>query len=674
MSIDQVSNLQALGFVALLLAGSWALFRAIPDGRAGPRAVPRRFTEQEITAYDGALPKYALAALVALLVGGVHAAVKSLPPVYAWLSTGGHGGHLVRDIANTHLNIVVGGTVAATGLVWYVLPRVARRPLHSTALATWSFWCTVIGAGGFYLANVVIGTLLARQAHAGIPYEVAEDALGAAKAIPVGLSATIMGIGYWTFVANVWLTVRDARRVVADQPQRHLLKFFVVGAAGLFVGTVQGVIQVMPAPEAWIRSAGPAGAFIDPIAHAHVNLVTGSLVLVAGLVFWWSRTNGSRRREQVVFWTLVPGSVAFYLTFFSLGVVEGRRVRAGEEWLRVVDDLGAWHVVPLAVSGTVMLVGVWLLLAAVVRRAWRTPGPARPWLLLAAGSLVVGTSQGLVQLAPALKRWLVLAGEPGDAVANAHAQLNMLGGVIPALIGLLVAFGPVFLGAAVTRRLARRAAVLVGAGIGVYYVGALAAAVLAARAADAAPGHVHGALAHAPWWAPTLMSLGSILLTAGVLAVTRHGWAATAGWRRTARAEWRASLGAYDGTQPSWRGLVPARRYLLAETAGALVGFPGIGWLLAGRATVGVPAALAGPGLAWAVLPLLVSPYSQTFLSPVGYGAIAGYLVLSTLVSVTLLAAVLRGDRTAREPAADPSRARSLPGRPPAESSEVVRR
>jgi hypothetical protein len=48
--------------------------------------------------------------------------------------------------------IVGGGTLIATGITWYVLPRVVGRPLASNGLAQAAFWFTAVGLLGFYVA------------------------------------------------------------------------------------------------------------------------------------------------------------------------------------------------------------------------------------------------------------------------------------------------------------------------------------------------------------------------------------------------------------------------------------------------------------------------------------------------------------------------------------------
>ena len=113
---------------------------------------------------------------------------------------------------------------------------------------------------------------------------------------PVGMGAGVMGLGYWCFAATVFLTVFQARLVRVPKPNGHLWKFLATGAAALTVGTVQGVIQVQPANADWLYRAGHAGEWIDPISHAHINLVTGLTMLVAGALFYFAAA--ARRAER----------------------------------------------------------------------------------------------------------------------------------------------------------------------------------------------------------------------------------------------------------------------------------------------------------------------------------------------------------------------------------------
>ncbi|HZD78862.1 MAG TPA: cbb3-type cytochrome c oxidase subunit I [Actinomycetota bacterium] len=641
MHIEHITNLQAVLFVGGVATLAYVVFRVIPGVNVErPRT---SYRSEEITAYDRALPKYFVAAVAAVAIGAIHAVIKDIPPLYEWLALAGHGGHLIRDIANTHLVIVLGGTVAATGLTWYVLPRMTGRPLYSERLASLSFWCTLIGAGGFYLANVALGIVLGRMARQGIPYDVAKSQLGVWRAVPIGVSASVMGIGYWTFVADVVITAWVSRRVETPRPHAHLIKYFVIGALGLFAGTVQGVIQVMPSQEAWIRAAVPAGHYIDPIAHAHVNLVTGMLSLIAGLAFFWLRDEDAergRRREQLVFWTLVPGSLMFYATFLFLGFSEGRLiVDHGLSFEQAMARMGPLHVVPLMVSGIVTLTGVWLLLGTILIRvlfghARRAAGSA--FVLLGIAALFVGTAQGLIQLLPPVKLWLEAAGQPGDAIANAHAQLNILGGVLSLLVGLLFLGGVGFAGRVPRPEVTRRIAGFAAVGAGTYYLSAMATAVVLGR--SVASGRPLGrSLGLALPWGPLGMALGAALYAVAFVRLSGFGWSATTAYRKAGWAEFLRRLAADEGSSPRWRQRIPVVYYLAAELLSGSVGFPGLGWILSGRSTVGLPMALGGPFLAWAMIPLVTSPRGAGTLSHHTIVADALYLSISTLTSLLVL-------------------------------------
>lgn len=657
MRIENISNTQALLSVGALVLAAWALYRLVP-GEPAPRR-QEAFSPEEIASYDRALPKYLLTALTALAVASLHVAVKSLPPVYAWLSSAGRGGYLVRDIANTHLAIVVGGTVGVTGLTWYALPRIVGRPLRSAALAGLSFWCTLIGAGGFYLANVVDGVLAGRMERAGATWEQANAALGAGRALPVALSATVMGIGYWTFVANVVWTVAASRRLAHPTRDRHLAGFFVVGALGLLAGTVQGVIQVMPGPEGWLQAAGSAGDYIDPIAHAHVNLVTGTLSLLAGLSFWWSRDPERRERQRTgerrAFWVLTTGSVLFYLTFLTVGVAEGRRVVAGMPFRAAVEALGWRHVVPLAATGVLTLAGVWSVLAILLHRFRPPGGPSPSERLVVAGAcaLLLGTGQGLVQLVPAVKGWLEAAGPYGDAVANAHAQLNMLGGVMLILVGLALLRSRLLLGAPAPAWVATRVLRLVGGGVGLYYLSAMTLALVAGQAVQGAPWRLGNPVVTTI--APLGMAFAGILMAAGYAPAAAFAWRATAPGRHEAYLRVRAALGAGAQRRPVWAGHVAWPWFVVAEGTGALAGFPGLGWILSGRGGVGLPLALAGPAVAWGVVPMMVDATSGR-LDRVAPAEAVAYLTVSALLSCVALAAAL-----ARQARRDPAPTSAVP-------------
>ena len=62
-----------------------------------------------------------------------------------------------------------------------------------------------------------------------------------------------------------------------EQPgeNRYLLKFVLVSSLSFFIGTVHGVLQMIPFIRSWLDSIGSPyggpGHMIDPLAHAHIN-------------------------------------------------------------------------------------------------------------------------------------------------------------------------------------------------------------------------------------------------------------------------------------------------------------------------------------------------------------------------------------------------------------------
>jgi heme/copper-type cytochrome/quinol oxidase subunit 1 len=175
-----------------------------------------------------------------------------------------------------------------------------------------SFWFTVIGVFGFYLAWLVLGLIEGNMVAHGWDYVAAKEFLGKAHKLPTAITSGIMGLGYWTYVLNVFLTGFAARKV-ARKSLGYLTKFALVSAGALFIGTVQGVIQVLPKNADWIHAAGKFGQYVDPISHSHVNLVTGMMVsLGAFLIYFSPMLKGktfTRRESNRLFWILVPGSL-----------------------------------------------------------------------------------------------------------------------------------------------------------------------------------------------------------------------------------------------------------------------------------------------------------------------------------------------------------------------------
>ena len=632
MFTQRLSSLEFYTYAAFLAVVVGSISAILPGRKAPVRTEP--YTDDELKAHDRRLPKYFLAGGAFLLLGGVHMVLKNLPWTADWLARAGYAGHLVRDLSNTHVMIVGGGTLISTGLCWYVLPRIVARPLSSPGLAQGAFWFTAVGLLIFYIALIANGIAIGRLVSSGWDYEAAKLHMGKAYRVPVGIGAGVMGLGYWCFAANVFLTIFQSRLVRVPKPSGHLWKFLATGAAGLTVGTVQGVIQVQPAHSDWLYKAGHAGEWIDPISHAHINLVTGLTMLTAGALFALAPTLGgtapTRRVANLCFWSLLGGSLAFYGVALYLGFHEGRLVVRHGLTPEQAEEATSLHPFLIMGAGIAMLAAFWFLLATFVRSFRHASTPVRAFVLVGCTALAVGTLQGPVQAFPAVNELLDRGGDAGDVIVNLHAQLNMLGGLMVLLMGAALALVPGAL------RSTRTILVGVGAGMAAYYGGGIALA--AVEANHVSNGGTFGAAVAAlePWQALVLVP-AALAVALGFGSYARAMWRATEGYRAESRSHLRRAPAAYAGRIPK---RVRRRRPIAVaayEVPMGLLGFPGVGWLFAGYPLVGTVLLLVGPAIAWAAIPLASTPFSNGPLVQVGWQAEFIWLPASTFISTALL-------------------------------------
>jgi hypothetical protein len=647
MWVQHLSSLEFLTYVAFFAVVVAAICTFVPGKGAPVRDTP--YSDEELTAHDRRLAKYFVAGGGFLVLGAVHMTIKNLPWPEEWLAGAGYAGHLVRDLSNTHVMIVGGGTLLATGLTWYALPRIVRRPLASDGLAQSAFWLTAIGLTVFYVALIGDGIAMARLVHHGWEYQAAKAHLGKLYKVPVGVGAGIMGLGYWCFATNVLLTVFQARLVRVAKPDGHLWKFLATGASALTVGTVQGVIQVTPAHADWLYRAKHAGEWIDPISHAHINLVTGLTMLVAGALFQLAPELGgiapTRRLANRVWAFLLAASLAFYGSCLYLGFHEGSLVIGHGLTPEQAESSTPLHGPLLVGSGVLMFAGFWFLLATIVRSYRSAPRPLRLFVFAGCAALGVGTLQGPIQAFPAVNEVLDRGGDAGDVIVNLHAQLNMLGGLMVLLIGAVLAM----------RRIApRRVLAPLSLGMAVYYAAGIAFFAVAAARVAAGKSFAAAVRSLEPWQALVLVPAGCAVLV-GFAAYARAIWSAT----RTERDEGRAALAAmpaaYAGRIPTRvRRLNPAK-LAAYELPMGLLGFPGLGWLFGGFPLQAAVLLCGGPALAWAVLPIAFTPYGDGPLRSLGWKIELAYLPISAFASAAFL---YRAHRRRRLRALGPSQPR----------------
>ena len=157
-----------------------------------------------------------------------------------------------------------------------------------------------------------------------------------------------------------------------DSLHRHLLNFLLVSASSFLIGTIHGMLQVMPPIRAWLDSIGSPyggpGHMIDPLAHAHMNLVGGVVMLSMCVTFYLLPifTGGrlySVRLVKHTFWWVSIGVYSFYLVQMTFGIWEGTLLLSRPQDVASVHH---FYGPAMAVSGTTMAIGFCTFFANVI--------------------------------------------------------------------------------------------------------------------------------------------------------------------------------------------------------------------------------------------------------------------------------------------------------------------
>ncbi len=143
----------------------------------------------------------------------------------------------------------------------------------------------------------------------------------------------------------------------------NLVKYMVTSAACLFIGTVQGAVQVMGPVRSWLVSIGTPNAnpghMIDPLAHAHINLIGGVVLFVIGMIYYHlPRMSGkpifSNRLIEHTYWWITLGVFSFYISLITFGIIEGNLMLAGSDLQGTVH---AYYGPVVSICATVMTIG-----------------------------------------------------------------------------------------------------------------------------------------------------------------------------------------------------------------------------------------------------------------------------------------------------------------------------
>ena len=128
----------------------------------------------------------------------------------------------------------------------------------------------------------------------------------------------------------------------------------------------------MPPIRAWLDSIGSPyggpGHMIDPLAHAHMNLVGGVVLLAMSVTFYLlpifsGKKLYSIKLVQHTFWWVSTGVYSFYIVLMTFGIWEGLLLHTHPEKIPAVQH---YYGISVAIAGTIMAVGFSTFLANVI--------------------------------------------------------------------------------------------------------------------------------------------------------------------------------------------------------------------------------------------------------------------------------------------------------------------
>lgn len=170
---------------------------------------------------------------------------------------------------------------------------------------------------------------------------------------------------------------------------KSLIKFIVTSGVCFFIGTVHGVLQVIRPIRAWLDSIGSPyggpGHMIDPLAHAHINVVGGVVIFIMGASYYLlprlcnTRIHSRGLVEHTYWWTTI-GIAGFYSTLLIFGILEGNAMLASPGDNPSAEQIHRYYGPTISIVASIMGMGFWVYffnLFKTAQRGRRNSHPSR---------------------------------------------------------------------------------------------------------------------------------------------------------------------------------------------------------------------------------------------------------------------------------------------------------
>ncbi len=208
-------------------------------------------------------------------------------------------------------------TPLATGVAYYVIPRVTRTPLYSHTLSLIGFWTLVAfytHIGGHHIIQTPI------------PYWMQNIAV---------VHSMVMVVPVFTVLANLWLTARGFGGRVMGDPSGRLV---MTGLIWYLITCIQGPAQATHALQRVTHLNNWA------IGHSHIAVLGFSGFIALGgmwhvLPLILKRRVFSLKLVNLQYGLLLTGITGFFVVLTIAGLIQGQAWYNGEVVYRTVPEM-----------------------------------------------------------------------------------------------------------------------------------------------------------------------------------------------------------------------------------------------------------------------------------------------------------------------------------------------
>ncbi|MDR4507088.1 MAG: cytochrome-c oxidase, cbb3-type subunit I [Candidatus Brocadiaceae bacterium] len=192
-------------------------------------------------------------------------------------------------------------TTPFLGLMYYYIPKAAKRPIYSYRLSVVHFWSLIfiyIWAGPHHLLNTALPGWL--------------QTLGV-------IFSVMLWAPSWGGMVNGLLTLRGAWHLLRTDP---VIKFMIAAVTFYGMATFEG-------PLLSIKAVNSLGHYTDWIVgHVHLGTLGWNGFLVFGMIYYivprlWKTELFSKNLANMHFWIGLLGILFYYVSMLAAGITQG---------------------------------------------------------------------------------------------------------------------------------------------------------------------------------------------------------------------------------------------------------------------------------------------------------------------------------------------------------------